>query len=239
MTSKTRTCWDLAIPMILFTFCTAIPALAGPIDGTLFTTYTMAQNATNVNWVVCGSLPGTSGCYGSGSLGPFAKIGALLEGNTTTRGNTVTRFIYVVDVNAPGNGVVLNVYKKTDTIDVSDDTINVSLFKTVNLPLTGGSQALCSMAANRKFLYIGTDQGTLAVEVTKKGFSMTSAGGFNLPVTEITADKYGFVTITQGVNGGPSSFTTYGPDGLPKEDGGGAPFMLNPINAVLPSTLPK
>ena len=146
---------------------------------------------------------------------------------------------YVVDVNAPGNGVVLNIYKKTDTIDVSDDTIKVSLFKTVNLPLTGGSQALCSMAANKKFLFIGTDQGTLAVEVAKKDFSMTFAGSTNLPITEITADKYGFVTITQGTNGGPAGFITYGPDGLPKEDGGGAPFMLNPINAILPSMLPK
>jgi hypothetical protein len=94
------------------------------------------------------------------------------------------------------------------------------------------------MAANKKFLFVGTDQGTLAVQVAKKDLSMISAGGFNLPVTQITADKYGFVTITQGTNGGQASFTTYDPNGQPTEEGGGAPFLLNPLNAALPSTFP-
>jgi hypothetical protein len=223
---------------ILFVFATVIFVAATPIDSTLSTTYTMAQNGTNVDWVVCGSLPGSIGCYGAGSMGPFAKIGALIEGNTTIKQNTVTRLIYVVDVNVPGNTVVLNVFKKIDVINGGDDTVSVTPFKSVTLPLTGGIKAHCFMAANKKFLFIGTDQSTLAVEVSKKDLSMTGAGGFDLPVTEITGDKYGFVTITQGTGSGSSGFTTYDPNGRPSEDGGGAPFMLNPINAVLATSLP-
>jgi len=238
MMFKTRTRCNMAVAAVLLVLGAAVPGLAGPLDGTLFTNYTLAQDATNVDLVVCGSLPGSVGCYGSGNLGPFAKIGALLEGNTTTHQNVVTRLIYVVDVNAPGNTVVLNVYKKTDTIVGGSDTVNISFFKSVTLPLTGGSKALCSMAANKKFLYIGTDQGPLAVAVAKKDLSMTPAGEFSLPVTQITADKYGFVTITQGTNGGSAGFTTYDPSGHPTEDGGGAPFLVNPINAALPSTFP-
>jgi hypothetical protein len=77
-----------------------------------------------VSLIVCGSLPGSGGCYGSAYLGPFGKIGALLEGNPSTKGNTVTRAIYVLDIatGTKGTDVALSIYKKTDTISSSFDT---------------------------------------------------------------------------------------------------------------------
>ena len=86
-------------------------------------------------------MPGTSGCYGAGFLGPFGKVGAMLEGLPTqnlTKG-TVTRYIYVLDESyASGiNGVALFVYKKVDTIAGGSDAITVTLFKTVILPPRG------------------------------------------------------------------------------------------------------
>jgi hypothetical protein len=50
----------------------AAPA-APPPDATLYTTYNIDTAHTSVGLVVCGSLPGSSGCYGGASLGPFGK----------------------------------------------------------------------------------------------------------------------------------------------------------------------
>jgi hypothetical protein len=61
------------------------------LDATLFTTYTISSGDQNVNLVVCGSTAESEGCYGSGSMGPFGKAGALIEGTPMTNGSTVTR----------------------------------------------------------------------------------------------------------------------------------------------------
>jgi hypothetical protein len=161
--------------------------------------------------------------------------------NLTT--NTVTRDIYVLDIaaGASANSVDLFVYKKTDTITSSFDTISVTLIKKLSLPIVGGTSALASMAANAKFLFMGTNQSPNAIIMNKGNFSFTEAGGFSPPinVAAITSDKYGYITVTYGsFKGGESGFAVYGPDGGPREDGGGAPFMLSTDQAVLPSTLP-
>ena len=215
----------------------AVPLSAKPIDSTLFTTYTTAPS--RVDFVVCGSLPGSSGCYGSGSLGPFGRVGAMIEGNPAqnARKGTVTRYIYVVDV-AAGSGanqVALYVYKKVDTITQSSDTVSVALFNTLNLPLTGGAATVAYMAANPAFLYIGTNQDELAVQVTKKSLALTQIGEFSgINIGAITADAYGYITLTWGSSGGSSGFLVVAPDGSFEEDGGGASFMLNTVQATLP-----
>ncbi len=219
----------------------AAPAV--PIDGTLFTTYSQDTAHTTVSYLVCGSTPGSSGCYASGSLGPFGRIGALMEGNPKTdlSTNTVTRAIYVVDIATGTNldAVELFIYRKTDTITTDFDTVSVTLSHTINLPLVGGSSAVASMAANTKFLFIGTNRSPEAVELDKRTFSISQFGGFSPPIntSSITADQYGYATLTFGRNGGDSGFIVIGPDGSEQEDGGGSQFMLNTIEAVLSSTL--
>ncbi|MBZ5599529.1 MAG: hypothetical protein LAN83_14555 [Acidobacteriia bacterium] len=214
-----------------------------PPDSTLYTNYFTGAGYQNFTWIVCGSTQDSSGCYGAGSLGPFGRGGALMEGNPSTNGNTVTRAIYVVDIasGSTGNGVTLYVYKKTDTVTTSSDTVTVTLLRTVNLPLTGGSTALCSMAANNRFIFIGTDQSPQAVRVQKNNLSTLLVGGFSPPinVTSITADKYGYVTVTfGGFTGGESGNYIFGPDGSGVGDGGGAWFMLNTVTGVSTTTLP-
>jgi len=217
----------------------AVPLYAKPIDSTLFTTYTAGP--TQVSLVVCGSLPQTEGCYGSASLGPFGRIGAMIEGNPTqsAKKGTVTRYIYVVDV-AAGSGaneVALYIYKKVDTITQSDDTVSVTLFKTVTLPLTGGAATVAYMAANPTFLFIGTNQDESAVEVTKKTLALTQIGEFSgINISAITADAFGYVTLTWGSPSGPSGFLVLAPNGGGQEDGGGSSFMLNTVHATVPST---
>jgi len=212
-------------------------------DSTLYTSYFSESGYQSISWVVCGSTQQTEGCYGSGSLGPFGRAGALIEGSPSTSGDTVTRHIYVVDIEsgASGTGVSLYVYKKTDTVSSTYDTTVVTLTNTVSLPLTGGSEAVCSMAANSGYLFIGTNQSPEAVEVKKSNLSVTQVGGFEPPinVTSITADQYGYVTVTfGGINGGDSGFVQFGPNGQGEGDGGGAWFMLNTMLGLSTTSLP-
>ncbi len=237
----------LATLIVSSALIATVPALAQNAtapDASLYTSYDISPNLQTVGWSVCGSTQQSEGCYSSGSLGPFGATGALIEGNPATRGNTVTRFIYVVDI-ASGinaNGVTLYVYKKIDNVTPSFDTVTVTLTKTVDLPLVGGTGALCSMAANSKFLFIGTNQSPQAVEVKKSNFSLTQIGGFSPPinVTAITANSRGYVTVSfGGFSNGENGNYEFGPDGQGEGDGGGASFMLNTVAAVLPATLPK
>jgi len=112
----------------------------------------------------------------------------------------------------------------------------VQLFKTVILPLTGGTATIVSMGANAKFLYVGTDQDQLAVQVQKGNFALTQfsevSGPYN--VTSITADQYGFVTVTGGHGAG---FEVIDKNGRAQVGGGGDSFMLNTSVATMPSAV--
>jgi hypothetical protein len=223
---------------------TEITADSAPIDGTLFATYSVTSDRTHVSLSVCGSLPGSEGCYGGADLGPFNSVGAVLEGlpSTDKTTNTVTRDIYVLDTAAGPNkvGVSLYVYSRTDIISGSNDSIVVVLTDTVALPLIGGTSATASMAANRGQLYIGTNKSPQAVAVLKKTLAFTRVGGFSPPVnvSSITANEYGYVTVTFGsFNGTNNGFYVFGPDGSGQEDGGGAAFTVGTAQAVRPPTL--
>jgi hypothetical protein len=214
-----------------------------PIDATLYTKYNLNKAHTSVNWNVCGSLPGSSGCYGSGSLGPYGKAGALLEGEPTTdvNQNTVTRAIYVLDsASGPNqNEVVLYVYTKVDTITTDSDTVTVTLSQTISLPLVGGLTTLVppSMAANNQFLFIGTDGSPYAVEIDKQTFSVTQVGGgFNPPINVfgILGDQYGYVSLLFGSpRSSHTGFDVFGPDGSIEETANGSQFLANIVDGVL------
>jgi hypothetical protein len=219
-------------------------AAAAQPDATLFTTYSAGTGYQTFNYLVCGSTQETEGCYDSGSLGPFGRAGALIEGNPRTQANVVTREIYVVDIASgpSGSGVKLYVYEKTDTVTSLFDTVVVKLARSVTLPLTGGAAALCSMAANGEYVFIGTDQSPQAVAVLKRTLAITPVGGFSPPVnvSAITADQYGYVTVTfGGFLSGENGFYVFAPNGQLSEDGGGAEFSLNTIAGLSTTTLPQ
>lgn len=254
--SKIPKHWLLAASMILLVFSPTAPVCAqatsgspdattsGPPDATLFTNYHLNTGYTSVSWSVCGSTQQSFGCYSSGGLGPFGKVGALMEGSASTNlsTNTVSRAIYVLDIASGSNltGVTLYVYKKTDTVTPTYDTASVTLSKTISLPLVGGTSALASMAANNKFLVIGTNRSGHAVEVQKGTFTITQIAGFSPPVnvSAITANPYGYVTITFGsFSNSTSGVVVLNPNGVEVQEGGLPSFMLNTVQAVLPSTL--
>ena len=232
--------------IILFALGASVPAKASlPIDAGLYTTYSFYNGFVTVDWIVCGQTYGWYGCYAGGNLGPFVNVGALMEGNPTTAGNTVTRALYIVDVGTGSgvNTINLYVYKKVDIIAPPNDSVTITLAKTVRLPLIGGTGASCFMAANSKFLFIGTNQSSQAVSVNKSNFAVTKlpGGAVGVNVSSITADKYGNVTVTQAnsVNPPVLGFAVFGPDGALEEDGGGASYVLNSTIGLSTSALPQ
>ena len=60
----------------------------------MYTSYYFSSGYKTVSFFVCGSVPGSDGCYGTGSLGPFGHVGAMIEGGVHTVSNVVNRDIY-------------------------------------------------------------------------------------------------------------------------------------------------
>src|SRR5258708_35828423 len=108
----------LMISLVLMSgtiFCHAVP-----VDAGLFTTYTNDNAKTTLYWVVCGSIPPGSGCYGSGQAGPFGEIRSIHEGSKLYNNfkGPITRHLYVIGKACDGgpNGVVLFDHKTVHTI---------------------------------------------------------------------------------------------------------------------------
>ena len=207
-------------------------------DATLFTVYTVSTDLTSVEWIVCGSTTVTEGCYGSGetNLGTFGHVGAMLEGAPVVSGNTVTRQIYVLDTasGTSATGVTLYVYTETITAALVAQT-TVSQTTAVSLPLVGGSSVTASMAANTSYLYVGTNQSTQAVAVSKMNWALSTVNGLYPPsnVGAITANSYGFVTVTYGTPGNSTGWVVYDPNGNFWGGGNGFSFILDTTNAVI------
>lgn len=239
--------WQCSIPiLVLSSFAGHNSFAQQPIDAGLYTSYNFFDGNKKIGWSVCGSLSGGSGCYGSGNLGPFGEVGAMLEDNPSTNlgTQTVTRFIYVLDIAAGKKltGVDLDIYEKTDVINTAEgqDHVTVTLANKVSLPLIGGATAVASMAGNTDYLVIGTTKSPQAVVVTKSTLAVDEFGGFSPPVNvhAVTADAYGYITVEFGKFGGSETgIYVIGPDGTTQATSGGARFMLNTTQAVVPSML--
>jgi hypothetical protein len=219
--------------LTLLVLCGSVLCHAATIDATLYTTYTTFSNKTTLDYSVCGSLPDSSGCYASGSLGPFGQIGSIVEGSKSynVSKGTVTRYLYVVDqaYGTAQDGVALYAYKRVDTITSSTETTTFTLEKTLSLSLTGGASALTFVGANSGYLVIGTNLTAVPVEVAKKNYAVTSLGIIDQVPISITADNYGYITVTSA-----GGFFVVGPTGSEEEDGGGSPFMVNTLLGVQP-----
>jgi hypothetical protein len=220
----------------------AAASTSAPPDSTLLTEYHFDNAYSNAYFDVCGSLPGSDGCYGGGTLGPLGHVGALIEGNQSVKGSVVTRKIYVVDDNAGGTTVKLYVYQKTDNINGTNDTISTSLVNTISLPLVGGTGVKSYMAADKDFLFIGTSLSQSAVKVAKAGLTFQAIGGFSGPspiyVSSATANNYGSVTLTfSDSNGQSTGFYSFDPSGNLSEDGGGANYLLSTSTALTTKNL--
>jgi len=206
---------------------------AATIDSGLYTTYTTDNAKATLYWTVCGSIGMGTGCYSSGAVSPFVKIGSIVEGRKTYNisAGTVTRYLYVVDqeYGSASNGVALYAYKRVDTITSTSDTTTFTLAKIVSLPLMGGSSAVVYAGANAGYLLIGTSMSAVPVEVAKKTYAVSPMNIISQIPTSITADNYGYITVTSA-----AGFFVVGPNGSLQEDGGGSPFTVNTLLGIQP-----
>ncbi|MGD0866547.1 MAG: hypothetical protein ABSA49_13425 [Rhizomicrobium sp.] len=207
-----------------------------PIDSTLFATYNFSAGATSVQFTVCGSLPGSEGCYGGGTLAPIGGACGVLESSRKTKGDVVTRDIYVLDRGATKNAtLMLDVFRRTDTISSSYDSIQVSFLKSVSLGIVGGPSAKCTMAGNETAVYAGTDQDGSVASVDKTTFihmrvPRTARFAKSTSVLSLTADTYGYIAVST-----PEGFYVVSPLGGGEEDGGGSAYMVNTLQGFIPS----
>jgi hypothetical protein len=210
-----------------------IVCYAAQIDSGLFTTYDVNNAKTMLYWTVCGSIPPGEGCYSSGQLGPFGKIGSIVENGKSYNltAGTVTRLVFIVDqaYGSAGTSVALYVYKRDDTIFGSSDTTTFTLQKTVPLPLTGGNSALIFLAANSGYAVIGSSLTSTTYEIKKGTYVITPLTIISGTPISITPDNYGYITVT--LTGG---FFVVGPNGALQEDGGGSPFSVNTLLGTRP-----
>jgi len=181
---------------------------------------------------------GTSfGCYGGGFLSPLAGPCAIIETHGTTNGITVSRHVFVVEASSTGfKDAVLDVYVKQDVISGGGDTPSMSLIRRIDLGLKVGLKTACFMAGGPRYLFIATALSSRAVLYDKVTGRVAPEGVVSsppIPVTQITADERGFVTVSHQ-NAQNTSITVYDPNGKAVQDGGGTGFMANVLTGTKP-----
>jgi hypothetical protein len=173
-------------------------------------------------------------------IGPFGRVGAIMEGKASESGDVVTREVYIIDTasGSSADGVTLSIYKKTDTVTASYDTVEVSFVRSVTLPLKGGAHANCYVAGRNAYLYVATDKGPAAVQVNKGSLELTPISSGSIPpatrvlgisvTTASAATTAGAVTIAfGGTTPGAASYVSYNAAGQQFEQGGGYNAYLN------------
>jgi len=177
------------------------PAQSAPLDENIATSYTTL--GTVINWQTAGTNPPIS----SGTLGPFDRACAIVEGKPSTKGDVMTRSVYVLDEgNGDADTVVLHIYTRTDTITssggVTSDVETIVPHRQVVLSLTSQAGAACYIAANDTSVFAGTSANNQASIIDKKTFVESSIQSYvaanNGPVTQITAANEGIVFVTFG-----------------------------------------
>lgn len=200
------------------------------IDNSLYTTFAVSNNS--LSYSVCGQLPDSFGCYGGGSLTGYEQACAVLQGTPTTKGNVMKRGLYVLDKRtSPTAPVLLYVYMRTDKITSTFDTVTVVLLDTINLGITGGAAAHCSMAADKGYIFAGTDASANAIRISKKNYTLLAFIGVGSggTVENIVADQRGYISLKFG-----SGTDIIGNQGFTIQDGAEGVDLVGTSNAFIP-----
>ena len=190
-------------------------------DARLSGSYSLMFNHTSVWLSVCGSTrDGSSGCWFNEPIGSsFDQACAILEGPPQIDGRIVTRLIYVLDRRtSDADPIQLYVFTRRDKVQPGGDQVTVELTKQISLGRTGGAQSHCSMAANDKDVFAGTDASS-PLRILKSNYHVF--GAYIGTTLSITADERGYVAVST-TNG----FVIYDPQGrqAPWEGGGRQDF---------------
>jgi hypothetical protein len=222
----------LATPMLF------ISVETHALEAELYNSYWTDSAKTRVNSLTCGSTPGSSGCYGSATLGPFHQVCAMVATEVAKKteqdgSTTFKRRVAIMDRGKlAGVQVRFYIYLETQTVTAAGATTQTSRVRTLTLPLVGGPSASCFMARNASGFYVGTDKSPSAVRVSNTTFEITTLGSFSppIPVASITAMQDGHVAVThKGASS--SGATIYGNDGKYEMGGGLELFLAGTQNA--------
>ena len=137
---------------------TATPATQTPYYYSTYTTY-----GSNITWSTCGRSTTSSGCYGSGSIGPFSRACAVVGAGSR---------LAVVDAGPVGSTQsTLSIYAR-----VESDAPSLTLLKTITLPIAATAKASCHAGLAGNFLYFGTNQSPTYYKIDLTTYGMFSGG---------------------------------------------------------------
>jgi hypothetical protein len=192
------------------------PASAAAANS-VYTTYGWPAQ-TSLPWATCGSISGKEGCYQSGSLGPFGHVCALLSDPPIATATGDMQRVYVVDSDGnlfSSNEVVLTIYNKVDTVFSSNVVTTFNAAGSFLIGAGGGTSTHCLAAANTKFLAIASSASGIPLLFNKTTFAIKTAGnGFPpLPVSAITANAQGYITINFAASGYTGGYYVVSPAG--------------------------
>jgi hypothetical protein len=208
----------------------AVPSNSKP-DAGLSIDYAFDPAFTMLNYVVCGSVAGSSGCYANGTIDTFGHIGAVVSSSSTrVNGQTVRRNLYVVD-QAVGGGastsVALDSYQITEQVVAPNVIGSVKKLATIPLPLVGGAQAKSWIVGNQVELGVGTNQNTFSEMVSKASlYSYPINPSGTLKVSLVTTSNRGDIAFDSGGISGGGAFEMFDPKGNLEFYGGGQQFDL-------------
>jgi hypothetical protein len=155
----------------------------------------------------------------------FDHACAILESAPKAAHDVMTRDIYVLDKRTSATDpMTLTVLRRID--DGGSGIITFTPVKTITLDITGGANANCKMAENPHSVYLGTDLSNHSVIVDKK--KLKAAVGWSGPVTILSADSRGYISISAG-----SGMIVLGPDGVPLGSGGILANQVGDQNALV------
>jgi len=162
---------------------------------------TYQRYGANILWITCGHDATSSGCYGSGDLGPFGRPCALAGDG---------RNVVVADA-SPANPqqTLLSFYKRTESARPA-----ATLARTVAVAIPASATATCHLAVRGNLAWFGTSASPTFYKVdltTGTATAGSTCGGNTSAVTG--SDKVVVVSQTD-------CFSAFALSGALQEDGG-------------------
>lgn len=163
---------------------------------------TMYLQNKMIQWSTCGHAGGTSGCYGSGSFGPFVNPCSVAKS-----GN----YVYVLDSHDASGNFSISIYYLVQSSSPSSH-----LIKNIVIPEYAGLTGKCFLASLGDFAYFGISSSPLAgilnTKLTKyTTFSQCGSDHLNSAITS----NENSVSVSQS-----GCFTTFDSSGAMTSDGG-------------------
>lgn len=169
--------------------------------GTEYYATTYQRFDQTLSWVTCGYNATSSGCFGSGSLGPFGRLCSVAGTNTR---------IIVADAQPASGPARLSIYAQAE-----GPSPTVTLLRTVALPaIPASATARCEMAILGNFVYFGTNESASYVKVSLRNYAVTTGSTCGGVTSAIRSGPDALVVSQSGC------FTSFDPSGNAQLTGG-------------------